>query len=62
MKSLLLAYFLWLVGGPLGLHKFYLGRPVMGLLYLFTGGLFFVGWAVDFFTLPRQVQVANLLR
>jgi hypothetical protein len=62
MKSLLLAYFLWLVGGPLSLHKFYLGRPVMGLLYLFTGGLFFIGWVVDFFTLPRQVQVANLLR
>jgi hypothetical protein len=62
MKSLLLAYFLWLVGGFLGLHKFYLGRPMVGVLYLFTGGLFFVGWAVDFFTLPRQVQVANLLR
>jgi len=62
MTSLLLAYFLWLVGGLFGLHKFYLGRPVMGLLYFFTGGLFFIGWVVDFFTLPRQVQVANLLR
>jgi hypothetical protein len=62
MKSLLLAYFLWLVGGLLGLHKFYLGRPVLGLLYFFTGGLFFIGWMVDFFTLPHQVQVANLLR
>jgi hypothetical protein len=62
MKSLLLTYLLWLVGGLLGLHKFYLGRPVVGLLYLFTGGLFFCGWIVDFFTLPRQVRIANLLR
>lgn len=62
MKSLLLSYVLWLFGGPLGLHKFYLGRPLVGLLYFFTGGLFMIGWIVDFFTLPRQVRVANLLR
>lgn len=62
MKSLLLSYTLWLFGGPLGLHKFYLGRPFVGLLYFFTGGLFMIGWIVDFFTLPRQVRVANLLR
>ena len=62
MKSLLLTYLLWGVGGLLGLHKFYLGRPLIGLLYFFTGGLFLVGWIVDFFTLPRQVRIANLLR
>jgi TM2 domain/IclR helix-turn-helix domain len=62
MKSLLLTYFLWLVGGFFGLHKFYLGRPLIGLLYFFTGGLFIVGWLVDFFTIPRQVRIANLLR
>jgi hypothetical protein len=62
MKSLLLTYLLWLIGGLLGFHKFYLGRPVMGLLYFFTGGLFVFGWIVDFFTLPRQVRIANLLR
>jgi TM2 domain-containing membrane protein YozV len=61
MKSLLLTYLLWLVGGLLGLHKFYLGRPLVGLLYFFTGGLFFIGWVVDFFTIPRQVRIANLL-
>ena len=62
MKSLLLTYLLWLIGGLLGVHKFYLGRPVVGLIYLFTGGLFFVGWIIDFFTLPRQVRIANLLQ
>jgi TM2 domain-containing membrane protein YozV len=53
MQSLLLTYVLWLFGGLFGLHKFYLGRPFIGLLYFFTGGLFLVGWIVDFFTLPR---------
>lgn len=62
MKSLMLSYLLWLLGGPLGIYKFYLGRPLVGLLYMVTGGLFMVGWIVDFFTLPRQVRVANLLR
>ena len=61
MKSLLLTYLLWLFGGLFGLHKFYLGRPFVGLFYFFTGGGFFLGWAIDFFTLPRQVQIANLL-
>lgn len=62
-KSLLLTYALWLFGGFFGLHKLYLGRPLMGLVYFFTfGGGFGIGWLIDFFTLPRQVQVSNLLR
>ena len=33
--------------GPLGLYKFYLGRPFMGLLYIFTcGGFFWAGSAI----------------
>ncbi len=61
MKSVLVAYLLWLLGGFFGLHKFYLGRPFMGLLYFFTGGGFVLGWIYDFFTLPRQVQMANVI-
>ena len=61
MKSVLLAYLLWFLGGPLGLYKFYLGRPFMGLFYVFTCGGLFIGWMYDFFTLPYQVQVANVL-
>ncbi len=59
MKSVLLAYLLWFLGGPLGLYKFYLGRPFMGLLYVCTLGGLLIGWIGDFFTLTRQVQVAN---
>jgi len=61
MKSVLLAYLLWFLGGPLGLYKFYLGRPYMGLFYICTCGGLLVGWIHDFFTLPYQVQVANVL-
>jgi hypothetical protein len=32
----------------------------MGLLYLFTGGICGLGWIYDLFTLPRQVDEANL--
>lgn len=34
-----------------GLHRFYVGRPWTGLLYFFTGGLFFIGTALDLIVL-----------
>lgn len=33
--------------GVLGAHKFYEGKAGMGILYLFTMGLFRIGWPVD---------------
>ena len=41
------ALLLCLFGGFLGLHQFYVGKIGKGLLYLFTFGLFFIGWIVD---------------
>lgn len=41
--SLLLCLFL----GYVGAHKFYEGKIGMGVLYLFTGGLFLIGVIVD---------------
>ncbi|MCC8022594.1 MAG: NINE protein [Clostridiales bacterium] len=41
--AFLLCFFL----GFLGVHKFYEGKIGMGILYLFTGGLFGIGWFVD---------------
>lgn len=38
---------LWLLFGCIGAHQFYAGRPVLGILYLFTGGLFGIGYLVD---------------
>jgi restriction system protein len=34
--------------GCVGTHKFYEGKMGMGILYLFTGGLFFIGVVFDF--------------
>ena len=46
--------------GILGLHRFYLGKWVTGILWLFTGGLFGIGFIYDWFTLNEQVNAANL--
>ncbi len=34
--------------GLLGLHRFYTGRPFLGILYFLTGGFFLVGVMLDF--------------
>lgn len=55
------AFGLWLacLFGVCGLHRFYLGRPGTGLLWLFTFGLFGVGQIVDLIRLPRLVAEEN---
>lgn len=45
--------------GYLGIHRFYLGKWLTGLLYLLTGGLFVVGWLYDLCTLNGQIDEAN---
>lgn len=37
--------------GVFGAHKFYEGKAGMGILYLFTGGLFCIGWIIDIISL-----------
>jgi len=61
MVNVWIAYGLWLVGGfgCLGFHRFYLGKIPTGVLWLFTGGLGFLGSLYDFFTLGRQVAEVN---
>ena len=45
--SLLLCLFF----GILGIHKFYEGRILLGIVYLFTMGLFGLGVTIDLFVL-----------
>lgn len=50
-KNKWVAFILCVLFGAFGAHKFYEGRTGMGLLYLFTMGLFGIGWIVDCFVL-----------
>jgi len=45
------AIILCILLGWLGGHKFYEGKPVAGVLYLFTFGLFFIGVVIDLLAL-----------
>lgn len=45
--------------GIFGVHRFYLGKWLSGLLWLCTGGLLMIGVAYDFWTLNDQVTVRN---
>lgn len=41
------AFVLCLFFGVLGAHKFYEGKPLLGILYCFTGGFFMMGVILD---------------
>jgi len=53
------AWVLLTLGGILGLHRFYLGRWLTGLLWLLSGGVFTIGLIYDFCTLNQQISEAN---
>jgi len=61
IKSKGVAYLLWLFLGIFGAHRFYLEKIGTGLLYLFTGAFFGLGWFIDLFTLGGQVDTYNIL-
>ena len=45
--------------GIFGIHRFYLGKWLTGLLWLLTGGLLLLGVLYDYWTLNRQVYEVN---
>jgi TM2 domain-containing membrane protein YozV len=45
--------------GPLGIHRFYMGKIWTGLLWLVTGGLFLIGYLYDYCTLNGQIDEQN---
>lgn len=54
MKSKSTALILCILLGWLGAHKFYLNKSGMGVIYFFTGGLFWIGWIVDIIMLATM--------
>ena len=55
MKSDIVDLILCVCFGYFGVHKFYEGNKKMGLIYLFTLGLFGIGWIVDIFALSIKL-------
>ena len=54
------AWLLLTFGGVFGLHRFYMGKWVTGLIYLLSGGLFFVGVVYDVLTMNDQIHNCNV--
>ncbi|XP_068996727.1 dnaJ homolog subfamily C member 22 isoform X1 [Embiotoca jacksoni] len=59
VKSVMVAYALWAVGGTLGLHHVYLGRDSHALLWMLTLGGFGFGWVREVIRIPAYVNEAN---
>ena len=45
--------------GVFGIHRFYQGKWISGVIYFLTGGLLGVGIVYDFWTLNDQISEAN---
>lgn len=54
-----LAWILLTFLGIFGIHRFYMGKWITGIIYLFTGGLFGLGYLYDFCTLNGQIDELN---
>ncbi len=51
LKNKWIALALWFFLGFLGAHKFYEGKILMGIFYIFTVGFFGIGLFIDFWAL-----------
>ncbi len=56
--SSFIGYLLWILGFT-GSHRFYFGKRITGTIWLFTGGLFLIGWLVDVFLIPSMDRAAD---
>ena len=56
--SVFLGYVAWLFGF-IGLHRFYFGKTLSGIIWFFTLGLLFIGWIIDLFLIPSMDREAQ---
>ncbi len=54
-----IAWILMAFLGIFGVHRFYQGKWITGLLYLISGGLFLIGLIYDYLTLNEQLDELN---
>ena len=45
--------------GLFGIHRFYMGKWLSGIVYLLAGGIFGLGYLYDLWTLNDQVSLIN---
>lgn len=58
-KDYTLSWILLTFLGIFGIHRFYLGKWVTGLIWLLTGGLLLLGLLYDLWTLNTQIDEVN---
>lgn len=54
-----IAWLLLVFLGVFGIHRFYMGKWISGIIWLCTGGLFTLGWLYDFWTLNQNISEQN---
>ncbi len=61
MRSVGMAYGLWAlcIVGVAGVHRFYAGRYITGVIWLLTWGLLGIGLLIDLFLIPSMIEKKN---
>jgi len=59
IKNYNIAWILLTFFGLFGVHRFYMEKWLTGLVYLFTGGLFGIGYVYDYWTINEQLTDIN---